>query len=379
MSPRSQQAADPLAIIREDCESVAERLGADVARFSGKTVLVTGAAGMLPAYLVDVLAHLNDTKRLKKPVEIHAVMRSPQSNEKRLNHLRGRRDVHFILADAGKAFEVDERLHFIVHAASPASPRAYRADPMGTLEVNSAGTAHALELARRDRAESVLFFSTSEVYGSPDAAHIPTPETYVGATPWLGGRACYVEGKRFGEALCAAAWEQKRLPVKIVRPFHVQGPGLRLSDGRIVAELIRMGIEGEPFALKSDGRATRTYGYVADATFAFLKVLLSAENGEAFNVGADGPETSMRELATIVSRIFGRGEEVRVNTDSAATHLAGAPDRVRPDLSKIRDRLGVTSVVPLEEGLRRTIAWHRLRASASPGSRRGTPARVRAV
>ena len=357
--------ADPLDVIRADCEDIARRLGDDVARFSGKTVLVTGAAGMLPAYLVDTLAHLNDTKRLDKTVEVLAVIRSPDSNERRLWHLRGRRDVQFVLADAAQPFEVEEKVHFLVHAASPASPAAYRADPVGTLAVNSAGTRHVLDLARRDRAESVLYFSTSEVYGSPEARHIPTPETYVGATQWLGGRACYVEGKRFGEALCAADWEQHQTPVKIVRPFHVQGPGLRLSDGRIVAELIRMGIAGEPFALKSNGKATRTYGYVSDAAVGFLKVLLSAENGEAFNVGADAPETSMRELATVVLRLFGRREKVKVNTDATSAHLAGAPDRVRPDLRKIRERLGVSPQVPLEEGLARTIHWHRARAQAA--------------
>jgi UDP-glucuronate decarboxylase len=361
----SELGALPYDVIRDDCESIADRLGDDVARFSGKTVLITGAAGMLPAYLVDTLAHLNDTKRLAKPVEILAVVRSPDSNEFRLRHLRGRRDVQFILADAAMPFEVEERVHFYIHAASPASPSAYRADPVGTLEVNGPGTRHVLALARRDSAESVLYFSTSEVYGSPDAQNIPTPETYVGATQWLGGRACYVEGKRFGEALCAASWEQHQTPVKIVRPFHVQGPGLRLNDGRIVAELIRMGIEGEPFALKSDGRATRTYGYISDAAFAFLKVLLSSENGEAFNVGADRPETSMHELATIVSRIFGRTEAVQVGTDTRAAHLTGAPDRVRPDLSKIRERLGVAPVVPLESGLERTIHWHRARLAVT--------------
>jgi len=361
----SELGANPLDVVRDDCQSIAERLGDDVQRFAGKTVLITGAAGMLPAYLVDVLAHLNDTKRLAKPVEILAVVRSPDSNEFRLRHLRGRKDVQFILADAAMPFEVEERVHFYVHAASPASPTAYRADPVGTLEVNGPGTRHVLELAKRDAAESVLYFSTSEVYGSPDAANIPTPETYVGATQWLGGRACYVEGKRFGEALCAASWEQHRTPVKIVRPFHIQGPGLRLNDGRIVAELIRMGIEGLPFELKSNGMATRTYGYISDAAFAFLKVLLSNEDGEAFNVGADNPETSMKELASIVSRIFGRTEPVRVGADTRAAHLAGAPDRVRPDLAKIRDRLGVVPMVSLEDGLQRTIHWHRSRLAVA--------------
>ena len=365
MKAVSDLGTDPLDVVLDDCADIVDRLGEDVARFSGKTVLITGAAGMLPAYLVDTLAHLNDTNRLRKPVQVLAVMRSPDSNESRLHHLRGRRDIQFILADAARPFQVEEQVHFLVHAASAASPAAYRADPVGTLEVNSMGTKHVLDLARRDRAESVLFFGTSEVYGSPDPAHIPTPETYVGSTQWLGGRACYVEGKRFGEALCAAAWEQEKIPAKIVRPFHVQGPGLRLSDGRVVAELIRLGIEGEPFALKSDGKATRTYGYISDAAYAFFRVLLSAENGEAFNVGAEGPETSMLELATIISRIFGRTEPVRTSTDSAATHLANAPNRARPDLTKIRERLGVTQKVSLEAGLERTIHWHRARAGAA--------------
>jgi dTDP-glucose 4,6-dehydratase/UDP-glucuronate decarboxylase len=278
-----------------------------------------------------------------------------------LRHLQGRGDFRFLLADAAQEYDVGEHVDFAIHGASPASPAAYRADPVGTLAVNGLGTHRLLEVARACGSESALFLSSSEVYGSPDAANVPTPEGYVGPTPFLGGRACYTEGKRFGEALCAAAAEQYGVPVKIVRPFHIHGPGLRLNDGRIVAALIRMGIRGEPFALKSDGRATRTYGYISDATFAFLKVLLSTQNGEAFNVGASAPETSMLELAEIVSGLFDRDEPVRLGTDPHAAHLTGAPERVCPDLTKLHRLLGVEPVIPLKDGLARTIQWHRER------------------
>jgi UDP-glucuronate decarboxylase len=365
MTPAENLALDPLAVIADDCADVAARLGAEAERFAGKTILITGATGMLPAHMVDALAHLNDAGHLSAPLRLLLVARDPDGNEGRLVHLQGRSDVRFITADASRPYEVGEPVHFWVHAASPASPAAYRADPVGTLAVNSAGLQFVLEQAREGGAESVLFFSTSEVYGTPDGENIPTPETFIGTTPWLGGRACYVEAKRFGEALCGAAVEQHGTPVKIVRPFHVHGPGLRLSDSRIVAALIRMGIEGTPFELMSAGRATRTYGYVSDATFAFLKVLLSGHDGVAFNVGASAPETSMLELATVVSRLFGRDEPVRVGTDPGAQHLAGAPDRVRPDLSRLRDLLGVEPRVALEEGLARTIHWHRARLAAA--------------
>lgn len=334
---------------------IAKRLGSAAKRFAGRTVLITGASGMLPGYLADTLAYLNDHV-LREPARLVLLTRTPPRPGSRLAHLVGRADVRFLVRDARDPIELDGPVHFVVHGASPATPRQFSQDPVGTVEVNSVALRNLLDLARQRAAESVLFFSSSEVYGTPEPEHIPTPETYLGRFDFTLARSFYAAAKRFGETLCAAYFQQYGVPVKSVRPFHVHGPGLRRDDGRIVAAMIARGLSGEPFELQSDGSATRTYGYIADATLGFLNVLLSDYNGEVFNVGADAPETSVLALATTIARLFGRTEPVTVGT---APSGAGSPARACPDLTRIRSLLGYDTRVSLEAGLERTIEWMR--------------------
>jgi dTDP-glucose 4,6-dehydratase/UDP-glucuronate decarboxylase len=122
--------------------------------------------------------------------------------------------------------------------------------------------------------------------------------------------------------------------------------------------MISRGVDRQRFELLSDGRATRTYGYISDATIGFLLALLSDSNGDVFNIGSDEPETSILELATTISRLFGRTESVQVASSDLPDHLRGAPNRVCPDLTKARTMLGYRPQVTLEDGLRRTVAWH---------------------
>jgi nucleoside-diphosphate-sugar epimerase len=234
-------------------------------------------------------------------------------------------------------------------------------DPIGSLEVNTLGLGNLLELARRSASQSVLYVSSSEIYGTPDAAAIPTPETYVGRVDPLSRRAYYMEAKRAGETFCRAYHEVHGVRVKIARPFHVHGPGLRLDDGRVVAALIGMGLRHEPLSLESDGAATRTYGYVSDATTALLLLLLSGFEGEAFNVGTDRPETSVLELGREIGRLFGQPGPVRIGRAPAVATGQGAPARACPDLSKLRKLCGYEPEVELAAGLSRTIEWFRTR------------------
>lgn len=347
-----------LPVIEQDMPEIVEGVGDEIQRFAGKTLLITGAGGVLPGYLADSVAYCN-RHVLSRPARLVLLVRTPPRPGSRLAHLVERPDVEFLIQDAATPTAIDGALHFIIHAASPATPRNFKEDPVGTVAVNTVGLAHLLDLARQREIESFLFFSSSEIYGTPPLEHIPTPETYLGQFDFTANRSFYAEAKRCGETLCAAYLEQYGVPVKSVRPFHVHGPGLRPDDGRIIAAMIALGLANRPFELQSDGTATRTYGYVSDATIAFLKVLLSEYNGHAFNVGADAPETSMLELATTIARLFGRTEPVVVGR---AAPGAGSPARACPDLSKIRNLLGYAPQVSLDSGLERTIAWLRAQA-----------------
>lgn len=356
------------SIIEQDVDSVIQALGSPIQRLSGARVLITGASGFLPAYLADVLAGANRRGALAEPCRLLLLTRQPVVPDSRLGHLLGRDDVDIVVHDVQTPLEGEWGADYIVHAASPASPGWFRRDPVGTIRANVFGLGWLLEHARLHGSRGLLYLSSSEVYGSPPAGQIPTSEEYVGSVAFASSRSCYSEAKRMGEAMCVAYHDQHGVPANAVRTFHTHGPGLRLDDGRIVAEMMRRGLAGEPFELMSDGRSTRTYGYVSDAMIAFLLVLLSDARGEAFNVGADGPETTVYELTRMIAAQFGV-DTVLTSDEPVPDHLSDAPDRVCPDLTKIRSTLGFRPRVGLEEGIERTARW--FKAVYGEGAERG--------
>ncbi|HWB00147.1 MAG TPA: NAD-dependent epimerase/dehydratase family protein, partial [Pirellulales bacterium] len=194
---------------------------------------------------------------------------------------------------------------------------------------------------------------SSEIYGDPDPAAIPTPETYRGIVSCTGPRACYDESKRLGETLCVTFWQQFGTPVKIIRPFNVYGPGQRLDDKRIIPDLLSAALQRQPIVLHSDGRATRSFCYATDFLSGMLHVLMSNESGEAFNVGND-EEVTIRQVAEVASRLDASGAlpiEFRVSGDSQ--YLVDNPQRRCPDLSKMRQAFPWQPCVPVAEGLAR--------------------------
>lgn len=368
MSTLSRTEAAALAgvtsVIREDAAAVAERLSSRLEALAGRRILVTGAGGFLCSHLLDVVAAWNDAHP-GRACRVLAVDVFSSGLPERVAHLFGpvpgsgraaRPEMELLRADLTQPFEAPGDVDFIVHGASIASPPVYREHPLETIDANVVGTRRLLELARERGAASFVFLSTSEIYGDPDAASIPTPETYRGNVSCTGPRACYDESKRLGETLCTTYQRKFGTPAKIVRPFNVYGPGQRLDDGRIVPDLLRAALRREALVLYSDGRATRAFCYARDAVAGLLDVLLLGQDGEAYNLGNDACETSMSELAFAVREAAGSPPlDVRFAAHADRDYLTDNPNRRCPDLTKLRSLSGFAPEIDLKTGIERSL------------------------
>ena len=229
--PVSGGAGQP-GTIANDLDEVIDRAAGGLRRLAGKTVLVAGGAGFLPSYLVDSLAHANE-QLLEQPCRILSVDNLSTGVAGRLEHLSARDDVVFLERDLVKGVELDERVDYVVHAASIASPSWYRQRPLETIDVNVVGTRRLLDLAREQEVEGFVYLSSSEIYGDPPPDRVPTTEDYWGHVSSTGPRSCYDESKRLAESLCMTYFRLYGVPVKLIRPFNVYGPRLRLDAEKI--------------------------------------------------------------------------------------------------------------------------------------------------
>jgi dTDP-glucose 4,6-dehydratase len=344
------------ALIADDLEEIVQAAAAGLRRLEGKTVVVAGGAGFLPSYLVDALAYAND-HLLDRPCSVISIDNLATGVAGRLEHLRGRDDVTLVKQDLIQRVSIDERPDYIVHAASIASPTWYRQYPLETIDVNVTGTRNLLELARVHEVQGFLYLSSSEIYGDPPPDRIPTSEDYWGHVSSTGPRACYDESKRLAETLCMTYHRLYETPVKLVRPFNVYGPRLRLDDGRVIPDLISDALNGRPITLYSDGRATRSFCYIADFVTAMILLLTEDVAGEAFNVGND-QEVTIREAAETVDRVSGKELGVRLETNEDPDYLTDNPNRRSPNLEKAKTATGWSPRVGLEDGLRRTYRYY---------------------
>lgn len=340
-----------------DAEAVIAGLGDLNQLFAGRSILLTGAAGFLGVNFVHYFLRLNDSGRLASPCRVVATDSFIRGTPSWMATLCSRKDLVLERADIVNQREFG-RSDYIIHAASIASPIFYRQFPIETMDANVIGLRNLLDHAQISKPEGFLYFSTSEIYGDPDAANIPTPETYRGNVSCTGPRACYDESKRFGETLCVNFAKSRGVRVTIARPFNNFGPGLRLTDRRVLPDFFRDALKGREIVLLSDGRATRTFCYISDAIEGYLRVLLRGRAGESYNIGAEEPEISMEDLAQLVMQICNVNRSVVRRQSEDKDYLTDNPQRRCPVIRKAREELDYNPRMDLKEGLRRTHAYY---------------------
>lgn len=356
-------------VVRHDLESMCANLKNEFACMSGKRILITGGAGFLGHYFVQSALYWNNhVKSSAPPISIAVYDSFVRGMPEWLSKLEGDKNLILTKHDIRNPLPVDMGdFQFVIHAASIASPTYYRRDPIGTMDANVNGLRMLLEYARHQKenkapVEGFLFFSSSEIYGDPSPENIPTPETYRGLVSCTGPRACYDEAKRFGETLCVNFAQQYGIPVRVARPFNNYGPGLKISDRRVIPDFARDIMDGQDIVMLSDGSPRRTFCYATDAVTGYYKVLLRGHDGEAYNIGVEVPEISMLELAEkfvgLGRDLFGYKGKVVRQASQDKSYLVDNPSRRCPVITRAREHLGYNPTVTLDEGLRRSLIWY---------------------
>ena len=259
----------------------------------------------------------------------------------------------FIKKDFTESLNFETKFDYFIHAASFASPMKYRQEPLATLHANVSGFENCIEESKKGNIDRLILLSTSEIYGNPTPEHIPTIETYNGNVSCTGPRACYDESKRFAETLLWVNCNYYSLNAVAIRPFNVFGPGQSLSDGRIVPDLMRSLVNKEKFIMHSDGKPKRTFCFISDFIIGSLLTSVQGISGEAYNIGNDNPEISIKDLVLLLKSIEEFDFEFRESTDK--NYLVDNPLRRCPDISKVHNLTGWRPVVDLRRGLQITL------------------------
>jgi nucleoside-diphosphate-sugar epimerase len=356
------------SLIGEDLTYICTKLEAEFNEMSGNRLLITGGAGFLGYYMVQAVTHWNAGNRDKKPIELTVYDNFFRGAPEWLSELDANGGLELRQVDMINPLPTHMGdFEYIIHAAGIASPMYYRKYPIECMDTNINGLRNLLDyfVARKAAGKPVkgfMFYSSSEVYGDPAPDMIPTDEEYRGNVSFTGPRACYDESKRYGETVCVNFAQQHDLPIKMARPFNNYGPGLKITDKRVLPDFARDVFEGRDIVMLSDGSPKRTFCYAADAVCGYYKVLVRGHQGQAYNIGVDKPEISMRELAekvvTTASELFGYTGTVVLGTSNEAAYLVDNPNRRCPKIDKARDHLDYDPEILIDEGLRRSMIWY---------------------
>ncbi|MEG0835224.1 MAG: NAD-dependent epimerase/dehydratase family protein [Christensenellaceae bacterium] len=329
------------------------RLGLPWEKLENKSIMLSGATGLIGSFLVDVILEKNDIDNLN--CTVFALGRNEAKVRSRFSKFVN--DPHFVFIPYDVQLPLvkddDESVDFILHLASNTHPMLYSTDPIGTITANTIGVKHLLDFAVKHHATRFAFASSNEIYGENRGDVELFDEDYCGYINCNTLRAGYPESKRCGEALCQAYKAQKGLDIVITRLTRSYGPTMIMSDTKAISQFIKNGIAGEDIVLKSDGTQYYSYTYVADAVSGLLWALLVGKNGEAYNIAEEHNDIVLKDLAAIIAGI---NEKEVVLEIPDAIEAAGYSKATKARLNGHKvEELGWKPKYDVKSGIERTI------------------------
>jgi nucleoside-diphosphate-sugar epimerase len=340
--------------LSDDLDAIVRVVSPHWESLRGKTIFITGGTGFIGTWLLESFTWANDALGLNAHATV--LTRNPTAFRRKAPHLADHASIS-LLEGSVTSFhdEADARFDLVIHGAAESSTRLNEERPLEMIDAVVDGTRRVLDFAVERGARRLLFLSSGAVYGRQPRTLERMPEDYNGGPDVSRPRSAYAEAKRLAELLCHCVAREQPLEVMIARCFAFVGPYLPLDVHFAAGNFIRDGLAGGPIRVNGDGSPRRTYLYAADLASWLWTILLRCAPSGVYNVGSES-EVSIRELAHAVQAQFEPMPEVRI----AKAETPGAPpERYTPSTVRARDELGLRESVPLDEALRKTIAWHR--------------------
>ena len=336
-------------------EDIARILSEDLPweEFRGATILVTGASGMIPSYVVYTLLGLNDTRNLG--IKVIALVRNEQKARNIFGEILDREDVSLLVQDVTQPLQLEGPVDYIVHGASSAKPREHKATPTNTIKANVIGTFNLIDLAVEKKSRGFVLMSSSEVYGMAAEGIESIKEDDYGYLDCLNPRSCYSEGKRAAETICASYSAQYGIRCTIARFAHIYGPGLSLDDGRVQADFAANVVRGEDIVMHSDGSSQRAYTYVSDAVSGMFYALLRGDS-MAYNIADSNNVITIRQLAeAFIDASPDKQLKLVIDIPDNQAGMFNPAGFIGLDDSKIR-ALGWTPKINITDGTKRMVS-----------------------
>ncbi len=324
----------------------------NIAKLFGKSILVTGASGMVCSCVIDILMYLNIHSNAN--IRIYASGRNTDKLKEKFKAYSDDSRLTFVQYDVCEDIKFDFDVDYIIHGASNADPANMSKYPVETLKANITGVDNLLCYAKKCNATRVIYISSGEMYGQPDETVADGfTEDFCGSLDYSNPRSCYPSGKRAAEVMCQSYISQYQMDVVIARPCHIYGPTMLKSDPRAISAFIMNGVRGEDIVMNSTGELVRSHCYVVDAATGILHVLINGESGQAYNVSDSESVCSIAQLAQYIAKIANTNAVFKQQTEDEKKSYLVKKHAIL-NASKLR-ATGWCPRTHIEDGLAKTI------------------------